>query len=56
MHGVAPSIYVERDVQKDPRKCHLLGFSEVGMSPTSLKRIVMVASLEFNVVSFFSMM
>jgi hypothetical protein len=56
MHAVAPSMYVERDVQKDPRKRHLLGFLEVRMSPTSLKQIVMVASLEFNVVSFFSMM
>jgi hypothetical protein len=37
MHAVAPSVYVERDVEKDPRKCHLLGFLQVRMSPISLK-------------------
>jgi hypothetical protein len=47
---------VERDVQQDPRKCHLLGFLQVRMSPISLRQIVMVASLEFYVVSFSSMM
>jgi hypothetical protein len=56
MHAVAPFMYVERDLQKDPRKCHLLGFLEVRMSSISLKHIVMVASVEFYVVSFFSMM
>jgi hypothetical protein len=56
MHAVAPSMYFERDVQKAPRKRHLLGFLEVRMSSISLKRIVMVASLKFYVVSFFSMM
>jgi hypothetical protein len=45
MHAVAPSMYVERGVQKDPRKSHLSGFFEVRMSPISLKRIVMVGSL-----------
>jgi hypothetical protein len=51
MHAVAPSMYVERDVKKDPRKHHLSGFLEFRMSPTPLKQIVMVASLEFNVVT-----